>query len=100
MHSSKLATASSRRSSSQIEYSEIVQRFRVSGTRLQCPLQILVGALGIVSLRKDHTQTVIRFGIVRTDYKRALKSFAGFIPLFLQTISIAQIVECNQMIGT
>jgi hypothetical protein len=39
----------------QIEYSEVVQGFRVSGTRLQGSLQILIGMRGIIRLRKDQS---------------------------------------------
>ena len=40
----------------QVKYSQIVQRFGISGTKLQRLLQILVGTIAVVDLRKDHAQ--------------------------------------------
>ncbi len=99
MHSSKIATASSRLSSSQIENPKIVQSFRICGTRFQSPLQIFVRARSVVGLREDHPQTVVGLRIAGTDHNGVLENFAGLLPIFLLAISVAEIFECDQMIG-
>ena len=45
-------------------------------------------------------KTVVRLRIVRPDCNRSLQHFASFIPALLLAISVAQIFEGNQMIGT
>src|SRR2546422_4433909 len=84
----------------QVKYTEVVQRFRITGTKLQGPLQILVGAISVVELRKDHSQAVVRLGTLRAGCDRSLKRFAGFIPALLLAISVPQIFQRDQVIGT
>src|SRR5439155_21185320 len=48
----------------QIEYAEVVQSFRINGSSLLCPLQILVGAIRIVGLCKDNSKAVILLDIM------------------------------------
>src|SRR2546422_5884454 len=84
----------------QVKYTEIVQGFRIAGTKLQRSLQILVGTLRVVELRKDHPQAVVRLGILRAGCDRSLKRFAGFIPALLLAISVPQVFQRDQVIGT
>src|SRR5215470_11376976 len=40
--------------SPQIEHTQIIERLRITGTKLQSPLQIIVGAIDIIELRINH----------------------------------------------
>jgi|HubBroStandDraft_6_1064221.scaffolds.fasta_scaffold203145_2 hypothetical protein len=100
MHSSKLATASSRLWVTQIKHAEVVQCFGIAGTKLQSFQQILVGAIGVVELRKDHPQAVVRFWVLRADRNRPLEGFASFIPVLLLTIRVPEVLKGDQVIGT
>ena len=83
----------------QVEHAKVVQGFGITGTRLQRPLQILVGPISVVELREDHPQAVVRLRILRADCHRALQQLAGFVPILLLPVSVPQILERDQVIG-
>src|SRR5579863_7916518 len=79
----------------QIQHPEIIERFRVVLSKLQSSLQVVVGALVVTSLREDHGQAVICFGLPRTNCDGALQRLAGFVPTLLLAICIAKIFESD-----
>ena len=84
---------------SQIQDAEVVQRLRISGAQFQSILQILIGAVGVVRLRIDHRQAVIRFRVLRPGSDRSLQGRARVVPAFLLPIRVPQIFQRDPIIG-
>src|ERR1700674_227063 len=84
---------------SQIENTEVVEGFGVSGAGSQRLLEVFVGALRIVELRKYHAKAVVCFGVLGVQLESSPEDGLGILPAPLLTIGVPQIVQGNQVIG-
>ena len=83
----------------QIKHAEIVQSLWIFWANLQRSLQIFIGVIAVVHLRKHHSQTIVRLRILRSHSHRPLQNLASIFPLLLLAICIAKIIQCDQVIG-